>query len=84
MYAYFRVRTNQICIVLSTEVPAYPKTFPGTNCVPILCQVLLIVVSGHKNSWYSPTGNVPQDNVPGRKNCSNNDCLPGQRPGRQN
>ena len=67
-YAYFHVRTNQICIIVSTEVPSYPMTSPGTICIPIVCQVLLNVVLGHKNSWDSPTGHVTQDIVPGRRN----------------
>ena len=38
-YAYFCVRPNQICIILSTEVPPYPRTSPGVNFIPVVCQV---------------------------------------------
>ena len=84
-YAYFFVRTNQICVISITEVPAYPKTLPGTNYILIVCQVLLSVVLGQENSRDSPTVHVPRDMTPGimsqeDKIRSNNSCLPGQRP----
>ena len=39
-YTSFCVRTNQIYIIASTEVPPYPRTYPGTICVPRVVQVL--------------------------------------------
>ena len=41
-YAYgcFCVRTNQICIIVSTEKSPHPRTSPVTNFVLIVVQVL--------------------------------------------
>ena len=56
MYAYFRVPTNKIFIIISTEVPAYLKTSPGKICVPIVFQVLSSVVPWNENSRDRPMG----------------------------
>ena len=72
-YAYFCIRTNQICIIVSIEVPAYTKTSNRTICVPIVCQVLSSVVPGNENSQDYPTGFLL-----GRRIFSNDNCLPGK------
>ena len=68
MYACFFVRTNHICIIVSIEVPDYPKTSHGIIWVRMVFELLLSAVLVHKNSWDIPTGHVPRSIVPGRQN----------------
>ena len=75
-YAQFCVRTNKIYIIVSTEVPDYPKKFPGTSCVPIVCQVFSIVFPGEKNFWGSPPGHAPRD-FPREDEIRSNNNYPG-------
>ena len=67
-YAKFHLQTNQICIIISTEVSYYPWTFTATNCFPLVCRVLSSVVLGDENSRENPLGHVPRDNFPGGQN----------------
>ena len=34
IYTSFFIQTNEICIILSTEVLHYPRTSPGKNFIP--------------------------------------------------
>ena len=57
-------------------VPYYPKTFTGTICVPIVCQLLPIVVLGNENSRDCPLGHFPRNFVPGRRNLLQQQFFP--------
>ena len=75
-YSYFHVQSNKICIIVSTDVPSYPKTSPGKIYVLIVCQVLSSVVPGGKNSQFCSTGNVPQNFFPGKTKFDPTEILP--------
>ena len=77
-YSYFHVQSNKICIIVSTDVPYYPKTSPGKIYVLIVCQVLSSVVPGGKNSQFCSTGNVPQNFFPVRRNSLQQKFSPRQ------
>ena len=77
-YSYFHVQSNKICIIVSTDVPSYPKTSPGKIYVLIVCQVLSSVVPGGKNSQFCSTGNVPQNFFLVRRNSLQQKFSPRQ------
>ena len=58
--SYFSVLTNKIYIIVSTEVPDFPKTYPSKFCITIVCKVLSSVVLGNKSSQDCPTLHVPR------------------------
>ena len=58
-YASFRIQTNQICIIVSTEVLPYPRTSPGKICV-------MRVVLSDEMSRENVPGNIPQDTSRGK------------------
>ena len=59
-YTSFCLQTNQICIILSTEVLPYPGTYPRTICVPI-------VVLSKKMHQENVSGKIPWDVSRGTK-----------------
>ena len=64
MYAYFCVRSNQICIIVITEVPAYPRTSPLEKLRPN--SVSRIFLGGGLSQGTVP-GIVPWDKIPSGK-----------------